>query len=528
MDYQRKGGNVGARTFGAAILLAGGRVAARLFSLLNLVVLARMLSPTDYGIVALAFTVIALIFAVCETGTGTMLMVEDDLSRPHLDTAFTIHVLRGAFVSVVLVAGAYPLANLLETEALAPVFIALALTPLIGGFANPGIQIYSRNLDFSREVARDVSAAAIASLCAIAAALYFRNYWALVVGAIASSIMQASFTYWRIPFRPRFGLSEWRSFASFGKWIMAERIIAQVTKGAPQIVFWAFSTPAALGIYTIAKNLQSIPLSETLEPLKRSLLPGLATFGKDRDGLRRAFRKAQAVLAGFALPIGVAMAVAAPEIILVMVGPEWLSAIIILQILSPFLALKAAIGPVTNIALLSNGTKAIFTRAVAIACLTYPILAFGIWRSDLTGAAVALAALAIIKLWLHAMMAKQMIGEPVFGLFGNAKRSFAAAICMAAAMLALPQISTLFVFDAGNPLLETAAIGLTKCAIGMVVYLGVHFALWFGTGKPDGFESALIRYGTLGWTRARQILMDRRGGKASTQAATARRSTTDD
>lgn len=497
MEYQRKSGDVGTRTFGATIVLAGGRLLTKGFSLLNLVVLARMLAPEDYGIVALAFTILAILYALCETGTSTLLIVQDDIARSHLDTAFTIHVLRGLAVSLVLVAGAYPLAFLLDDAQLAPVFLALAATPIIGGFANPGLQMYTRNLDFRREVVRDILAAGAASLFAIAAAIHFRNYWALVIGAVASSLIQTALTYWRIPYRPSFSLSEWRGFAAFGKWIMAERIVAQITGGAPQLVFWAFSTPAMLGIYTVAKNVQSIPLSEMLEPIRRSLLPGLATFSQDRIGLRRAFRKAQAVIAGFALPIGVMMALMAQEIILVLVGREWVDAIIVLQILSPFLAMKAAIGPVTNVAMISDGMLAIFTRAVWVTALTYPILALSIWWGDLTGAAIGLAILAMIRLVLHGMLAKRMIDEPVFGLFVNAWRSFLAVAVMAAIVFALPIPFDPVPFDAQGSIWHAALSGGLKALCGTAVYLTTHFALWVLAGKPDGFESTVIRYGSL-------------------------------
>ncbi|WP_375291101.1 lipopolysaccharide biosynthesis protein [Qipengyuania sp.] len=497
MKFERQHDNLGKRAFAGAVLLGIGRLLTRLSTLVSLVILARLLTPADYGLIALAFTVVTLIQAVFDTRDGAALIVRQDLDRRHLDTVFTIQLLRGLAIAVLLFAFSGPLARLLGSASLDEVLRVLALMPLLDALRNPGLAVYSRNLDFRREVVRDVIAAAISTALGIAVALWLRNYWALVTIALSTSALQSLVSYWHMPYRPRIGAKDWRHFVGFGGWLAAERFAAEANTVAPRIMLWILTTPAALGVFTIARDLQSIPMNEMLEPLRRTLLPGFSALKNDRSAMQRAFRKAQGVTGGFVLPAGAGIAILAAELIRTIVGRDWLDAVIVLEILAPAMAFKVAAGPVGNVAISLGKLRANFWRSLVIALATYPVLWLTIAEGGLAGAAIGMALLALMRVVLNAFLIRHLLSEPLFGIVSNNWRAVIASGFMVLCIDALPgdveRLTTSF---------ESAALLAYKVAVGMFVYFASVFALWRLSGRPDGFERTLMQFSVHGKERA--------------------------
>lgn len=493
MKFERHHDNLGKRAFAGAVLLGIGRMLTRLSTLVSLVILARLLTPADYGLVALAFTVVTLVQAVFDTRDGAALIVRQDLDRRHLDTVFTIQLLRGLVIAAILFAASGLLAKLLGSPRLNDVLRALAMMPLLDALRNPALAIYSRNLDFRREVVRDVIAAIIATGMGIAVAIWLRNYWALVAMALATSTLQSLVSYWRVPYRPRMGTKDWRHFASFGGWLAAERFAAETNTIAPRLMLWILTTPVALGLFTIARDLQSISMNEMLEPVRRTLLPGFSAMKDDLDAMRRAFRKAQMITGGFVLPAGAGIAILAEEIIRTVVGRDWLDAVIVLQVLAPAMAVKVAAGPVGSVAIALGKLRANFWRSLAIALATYPVLWLTISTAGLAGAAIGMAALALFRVILNAFLIHHLLFEPLFGIVTNNWRSLIASGTMALGIATLPGEVGQFTSS-----LDGAALLAYKVVVGIVVYFAGVFALWAASGRPDGFEQTLLQYSAYG------------------------------
>ena len=496
MRFERQHDNLGKRAFAGAVLLGIGRIVTRLSTLVSLVVLARLLSPADYGLVALAFTVVTLVQAVFDTRDGAALIVRQDLDRSHLDTVFTIQLLRGSAIAAILFAASPYIAQLLGSTRLDEVLRVLAVMPLLDALRNPGLAIYSRNLDFRREVVRDVIAAVVATGLGIAVAVWLRNYWALVTIALATSALQSIVSYWRVPYRPRIGTKDWRHFASFGGWLAAERFAAETNTVAPRLMLWILTTPAALGLFTIARDLQSIPMNEMLEPVRRTLLPGFSTMKDDLAAMRRAFRKAQAVTGGFVLPAGAGIAILAEEIIRTIAGRDWFDAVVVLEILAPAMAFKVAAGPVGSVAIALGKLGANFWRSLAIALATYPVLWLTISVGGLPGAAIGMAALALLRVVLNAFLIRHLLSESLFGIVANNWRSIIASGAMVLCVAALPGEIGPFTNS-----FESALLLAYKVTIGVVVYFAALFALWMLSGKPDGFERTFLQYSAHGKDR---------------------------
>jgi PST family polysaccharide transporter len=243
MSFTRSDRDLGGRVLRGAAFLAGARLFVRFFSLINLVVLTRLLAPADFGIAALAVTAIGFLQAFSDVKVNNALIAFDDLGQSHLDTAYTLGLIRGLVLAGLLLGGAGPIARFMDAPALEPVLEVMSVILLIDGIKNPAFLVYERNVDFSKEFRRQTLATLVASLAGIAAAFYFRSYWAIVVSSVIERVLQLALSYWRIPYRPKFGLAAWRSFLGFSGWLMLQGMLTQLASMATRVLIGKLSAP---------------------------------------------------------------------------------------------------------------------------------------------------------------------------------------------------------------------------------------------------------------------------------------------
>lgn len=491
MHFGRDSKNLGVRVLKGTTLLVGARLIVRGFSLLNIVILARLLTPADYGIAALAMAAIATFTTFSDLKLVAALTATDHVDAEHLNTAFTLSVLRGLLIAAVTFGLADVIARAMETPELTPVLQLLSLVFVLDGLGNPAFWMYQRNLDFSKEFGRATLAQAVSSLVTIAAAVYFRSYWAIVIGTLVNYAANAVLSYWRVPFRPRFGLRHWRELIGFGGWLTLQGIAVQLSNLAPRLLIPKLISPAALGVYTIARQAVALPLDELLGPLRRTFFPSFSAIRNEPERLRRTVRLAVSSLLGLVLPVGVGMAMLADEILLVLVGGQWLDGAIVLQILGPPTALVLATSPVVGLVMAMGETRLLFVRAAGLAALTWIAVYIGLVRYGFDGAIYGIAVSQLGSMLLNVAFIRQFAGEPIWRWLADGWRSIAATAAMAVALILSmrgggPDI------DAGS--LATLVHVVPHVLLGAVIYTATHLLLWRLSGRPEGFESNALHY----------------------------------
>ena len=478
------------RVLKGTTLLVGARLIVRGFSLLNIAILARLLTPADYGIAALAMAAIATFTIFSDLKLVAALTATDDVEAAHLNTAFTLSLLRGLLIGGVTFALAGPIAAGMDTPELAPVLRVLSLLFVLDGLGNPAFWMYQRNLDFSKEFGRATLAQALSSLVTIGAAFYFRSYWAIVVGTLVSYTANALLSYWRVPFRPRLGLRHWRDLVGFGGWLTLQGMATQLNNLAPRLLIPKLISPAALGVYTIGREAVALPLDELLGPLRRTFFPSFSAIRHEPERLRRTVRLATASLLAIVLPVGVGMAMLAEEILLVLVGGQWLDGAVVLQILGPPTALVLATSPIVGVVMAMGHTRTLFVRAVGLAAIAWIAIYVGLVRYGFEGAIYGIAVNQLFSVLLNISFMRQFAAQPVWRWLTDGWRSFAATAAMVLAltlsMRGGPDI------DAGS--IATLLAVLPHVLLGAVVYAATHLLLWRLSGRPEGFESNVMHY----------------------------------
>jgi len=238
------------------------RIGIKALALVNTVVLARLLVPADFGIVAMAVSVIAGLELFRAFNFDLALIQRQHADRSLYDTAWTFNVLLGLVLALALAVAAFPAATFFNEPRLASVIHALTISVLVSGFENIGVIAFRKDLAFSREFALRMVQKACATAITLPLAFYWRSYWALVVGMVSGDLFSVLISYYAHPFRPRFSLKAWRDLFSFSKWLLANNVLWFLRDRSPDYLLGRLAGAGALGLFTISFEISNLPTSE--------------------------------------------------------------------------------------------------------------------------------------------------------------------------------------------------------------------------------------------------------------------------
>jgi PST family polysaccharide transporter len=324
------------QTVAGLLWTASGKGAYGVLQLVVLAILARLLTPADFGVVSAALIVIALSGIVSQLGMGPAVVQRAELERRHIDTAFSASVALDTLLGAVLWLGAPVVARFFRSADVQPVLQALAWVFPLHGLATVAESLMKRELRFRSLATLDViSYGAGYGVVGITLALLGRGVWALVAAHIAQNVVKTALLLFWQPARLR--PPEWRAFReliSFGGGFTVGKIANQLAAQGDYLVVGRFLGPAALGFYGRAFNLMSVPASGVGTILDAVLFPAMAKVQSSATRLSTAYRRGLAVVGLAFLPTSLALIVLAPEIVAVMLGPRWTPVVTPFQVLA--------------------------------------------------------------------------------------------------------------------------------------------------------------------------------------------------
>jgi PST family polysaccharide transporter/lipopolysaccharide exporter len=313
----------------------------RLVSLVRFLVLARLLAPEDFGLLAIAAGVLELLMTLTEVGVTRALVQRPDATQDDYDVAWTIGVARSVLVLLVVAAAAPQLAGLLGDDRATALLRVLALQPLVAAFESARVAWLLRHLRFSPVAGLNLGAAVVEAVVAVALAPVL-GVWALVIAALVSSAGRALLSYVVAPHRPRF---RWERRAAaallgFGKWVFLGYVFAVAGDFLLRAAVGRRLGAADLGLFYLAARLAYLPnqvVAELVTPVAFSVH---AQLQSTKDLASRAFLTSVTGMALLLAPVtGVLVGLASPLADDVL-GPSWAGS-------APVLALLAVVGLVT-------------------------------------------------------------------------------------------------------------------------------------------------------------------------------------
>lgn len=469
-----------------ALFTVAMRWSDRLIGLISTLVLARLLIPEDFGIIAMASLVIALADVVFDLGVHVTLIQNRAPLQEHFDTAWTLGLLQSAVATLALFLCAPFAAQYFHEPRVENVIKVLGLALVISGLENIGVVNFQKDMRFDKDFVFMFTKRLSGFIATIVCAWVLQSYWALVIGTVFGRTVGVACSYWIHPMRPRPSLSRVREILGVSQWLLARTTGIYFESQLHRMVVGRRDTAAMLGTYTMAGDISAMPSTELLMPINRVLFPAFVAVKDDPQELKRVYLLAQSVQSLIAIPASAGLALVAPEVVALMLGDKWLMAVPLVQIFALAYLAEAMLSSATYLMITLNHVKtlALFTWVqvgtfAGLAYVAFPsagALQIAWLRLVLSG----ISDVAFVWLLLRVFAPLRWMD-----LLRGVVRPLMAAGVM---FVGLQAINSYWI----HPALSLAL--LVKMLIGALLYATTVGLLWFATGCPPGAESYILNY----------------------------------
>lgn len=433
-------------------------------------VLARLLSPHEYGLAGMVLVFASLVLVFSDLALGAALVQRPALSGADRSTVFWTGVGAGLTFTLLGVALSGPVADFYGEPDVQPLFAALSLSFLVTSLGTTQSALLIREMSFRRLELRMMVGTLAGAIVGITAAAKGFGAWAIIAQQLTIACTSTALLWAVTPWRPSFvfSLASLRDLGAFSLNVFGQRLLYYLQSNADKVLIGRFLGAAPLGIYTLAYNVITAPFSRIAVPVAEVLFPAFSRMQDDRERLASAWIRASRLVGGVAIPALLGLIVVAPEFTLLVLGERWRAAIPVIQIL-------AGVGMIQSLQTLNSNILQALDRTRTL--LRYSgvffvshLVAFSIGLQwGIVGVAAAYAVSSAFVEPLYAWLTARALGISVWRFVG----AFAGVAQASLAMLATLLSARAALLDAGVP----PGIRLpVLIALGAVVYVPV--CLW--------------------------------------------------
>lgn len=311
-------------------------VIRNLISIGTTAVLARLLTPDDYGLMGMVATLTALLLVFSDMGLSWATIQKRQLTSFQVSNLFWVNTLAGGLLWLLSIVAAPHVATFYGRAELYAVVVALGANFFVGGIAVQPFALLQRRMSFRIVAEIEVVAMFIAAVAALIAAFAGLGYWALVVQALVSQLIRLLIVLMRsgiVLHRPHQGVGT-RQMVSFGGLLAINGILIYLARNIDCVFIGKYWGSVELGYYNRAYFLMMLPSFLATGVLTGLMVPSLAALQGDLDRLGAAYRRAVRIVAFIGCPIAAGLALTAPEAVRLMYGPRWLPVVPMLLWLS--------------------------------------------------------------------------------------------------------------------------------------------------------------------------------------------------
>jgi O-antigen/teichoic acid export membrane protein len=365
-------------------------------------ILARLLTPDDFGLLAISMIAVDFLLSITDFGMIPALVQRPEIDERHYDSAWTINMVRALGVSVVVFLAAPLVAGLFAEPRATQLIRAVAIRPVIQAAASIKIADLVRGLRFRSLTFLYIPEALANTIVSIALAPLL-GVWALIAGALAGPATFALVSYVKAPYRPKisFDAAYSRPLVKFGQWIFLTSLVAVIGSSTVQAVISNQLGAAEVGLYFLAAKLAFIPYELSNKVVSEVAFSLYARLQSDASQARRAFRTILKGVSALLLPISALMMALAPSLVDNVLGPRWDGTADLIRLLT-LVSLIDLIGD-TFVPILKGMGKP--SKIFIIEALQSSLLILLVWgltsRFGVNGAALA---------WLPAVIISQIAG----------------------------------------------------------------------------------------------------------------------
>jgi len=392
--------NIARKTKAAVIWRLAGRGAGVTIELGTNIVLARLLMPEDFGIVALALIIIGFARNLSEFGLGAAIVQRQQVEQRHLTAAFWGSAAVGVFMAGALWLVADPAASFFREADVKPVMQLLSITMIVASLtAVPGA-LLRRALDFRKLFWTDLAGRLAYGAIGIPMAIMGFHFWSLAWASLGGEAFGLIVLVVATRYLPslRFRLSGLSDLVHFGGGITAVAILNYMAGNVDYFVIGRWLNPAALGLYKKAFNMTMYLTANVSAPLYLVLFPAFSRLQSDPSRVKYAFARALTGITAVTFPLITGIAITAPGVIPAVLGAQWEEAVLPAQILCA----AAMFGPLR------------ITAGALVEGMGYVMAA--VWRQLLHLVVIGVGCLVAVPWGINAVAVVPVLGSAVLAL----------------------------------------------------------------------------------------------------------------
>ena len=469
-DFNDSGESLSQRVIKSGFWVFSLKITERAFSLIRLIILARILAPHDFGLMGIAMLTMATLETFSQTGFQAALIQKKENTELYLDAAWTIMIIRGFILFTILYFIAPYAAIFFKSPQAKPIIRIIGFSILFQAFTNIGVIYFRKELEFNKQFIYQLSGTLADFIVAISAALILRSVWALVFGLLAGNAVRCFVSYLIHPYRPHLSsdLGKAKELFGFGKWVLGSSILIFLLTQGDDIFVGKLLGTTALGFYQLAYRISNMPATEITHVISQVTFPAYSKLQDNIPKLREAYLKVLQVTVFLSFPIAGLIFILAPDFTKIFLGEKWMPmvpAMMALCIFGVTRSIGATMGPI----LYSVGKPKIQTKVSSVQLITMAIIIYPLTiRWSILGTSLAIVIPNILALILITIEVRSIINATYKEFFVSVIMPVIAVFVMFFAMflkqVLLPSVSSIPNFF----------VGLVLCS---VIYFAIIY-LW--------------------------------------------------
>ena len=467
------------KVYSGSVFMLITRLSIKSIGLISSIFLARLLTPEDFGIVAITIAIYAFIELFGALALGTALIQQKDNTPDDYNSAWTFNVLFGFAAAICLALIAPLVASYYADPRLQNVLYVLAFVSLLSGFHNIGVINFQRDLNFRKELQLQLVPKVISFVITLSLAFILRNYWALVLGVLCNQLVVTTYSFIMHSHRPQICFTSFNKLFKFSRWLLLNNVVHFINDKVSQLIVGEALSPSALGYLSLGKEIGQLPASHIALPISKATFPVYSRFQDDPPELRKAYLNTVALTASLTIPSSIGIAMVAPLLVSVLLGEQWITMIPLLQLLA-LANMFFSITSNNSYIYLASGKPHIsfyinLSRLAVFFALFVPLLNY----NGLIGIGQARLGSTLIMLLVIQAIVIRFLNLPAMALLRVFIRPCIAGLVMALTVWAVQTTSSLPI-----PLLQL----LLEVLAGVISYSLCTLGIWHLQGYPEGFE----------------------------------------
>lgn len=474
--------NLGNRVLISAFWATASRWSVRLISVVSTVILARILVPNDFGVVASASLVVNLLTIMSETGMGSYLIRIKDADKYHYNTAWTINLLTRSCIGIAIYLGAHQLSVFYNDYRLEAAWQVMALVVFVSGFINIGLIKVKKELQHHKIFIHETTTKVFGFVSTLYLSYLYRNYWGMIYGSLATGMVEVIVSFMVSSYRPTICFRGFKDQWHFSKWIFLTNISGFIRQKLDQMLVSKTLGVQLMGYYSMASDISSLP-SEFIYPTMGPIYSGYSDLLDRETELHNSFITVIGVISTLSFPMYLGLIYMSDAVVALFLGPKWLVISDLIQAMSLVVLLQILCFSFTGFLTAKGQVKLLTTLDWLFILILLPALLF----AATYGSAVLIVWGRIVP---YIILALALFIVTCSGSSGMAGRMISVAIrpILAALLMNIflnyikPFISNL------NPNLDIAI----NIVSGAIVYALSLICFWIITGRKEGGERFIL------------------------------------